>query len=430
MTDNWELVELGKVSSFISRGSSPSYADTGLLVLNQRCIRDQRIDWSHTRRTDTQTKRVSHERHLRVGDVLVNSTGVGTLGRVAQVEALPEPATVDSHVTIVRPDPAHIDPMFLGFAIRAAETDIEAMAEGSTGQTELGRARLAGLQIPRPPAAIQREIAEILSCFDHKIELNRNMNRNLEDLAATIFRAWFVDFEPVRAKAAGQTPAGMDAETAALFPDQLVESALGDIPEGWRVSNIGTEVVVLGGSTPSTREPAYWNGPHPFATPKDLSKLETPVLLSTERSITDSGLARISSGLIPSRSVLMSSRAPIGYLAINEVAASINQGMIAMVCDQYLSPYFVLAWARSSMAQIEARANGTTFLEVSKRNFRLVPVLVPADTIRAQFDQIAQPLYERIVANEEQSGKLVELRDLLLPRLMSGELRIPVSDTA
>lgn len=125
----------------------------------------------------------------------------------------------------------------------------------------------------------------------------------------------------------GRQPAGMDSATAALFPDRLVDSELGEIPVGWEVKPIGDLADVLGGSTPSTKEPLYWDGgTHHWATPKDLSGISVPVLLDTERCVTDAGITQISSGLLPPGTVLLSSRAPIGYLAIAEIPIAINQG--------------------------------------------------------------------------------------------------------
>ncbi len=281
------------------------------------------------------------------------------------------------------------------------------------------------LRVKLPPLAEQREIAGILGALDDKIALNRQMNATLEAIARALFQSWFVDFDPVRAKAEGRAPDGLAAETAALFPASFDDSALGPVPSGWRVSTIGEEVRVVGGSTPSTKEPAFWDdGEYAWATPKDLSYLSTPVLLSTSRQITELGLGQISSGLLPVGTVLLSSRAPVGYLAIAEIPVAINQGFIAMNCDQVLSNYYVLWWATLNMDAIKAKANGTTFQEVSKSSFRPIPVLVPTDNVIRAFDEIVGPLYRQIVRNEHESRTLAETRDALLPKLVSGELRV------
>jgi type I restriction enzyme S subunit len=261
--------------------------------------------------------------------------------------------------------------------------------------------------------------------LDDKIEANRRMNETLEAIARTLFKSWFVDFDPVRAQAEGRTPASIDAETAALFSDGFEDSDIGEIPHGWMVRTIGEVVKVLGGGTPSTKETSYWEGGiHPFCTPKDMSSLTSPVLLNTERYLTDKGMEKVSSGQLPIGTVLLSSRAPIGYLAISEIPVSINQGIIAMVCDKELPNLYVLHWAQENIEGFIAVANGSTFLEISKWNFRPIKVLVPPQRVLREFSRAIEPLYFQIVNNLKQSQILMELRDAILPRLISGEIRV------
>ena len=228
------------------------------------------------------------------------------------------------------------------------------------------------------PPIHQRAIAHILGTLDDKIELNRRMNETLEAMARALFKSWFVDFDPVRAKAEGRDP-GLPKPLADLFPDSFEDSELGEIPKGWEIKSIGDLADVAGGTTPSTKEPAYWEGgTHAWATPKDLSGLSVPVLLDTERRITDAGLSQIGSGLLPKGTVLLSSRAPIGYLAVAEIPVAINQGFIAMTPKTGTSNIFLLLWASVAHEEIVSRANGSTFLEISKANFRPIPVVTPS----------------------------------------------------
>ncbi len=293
--------------------------------------------------------------------------------------------------------------------------------EGTSGRQRVPSAAVEKYVVELPPLPEQRAIAHILGTLDDKIELNRRRNQTLEAMARALFKDWFVDFGPVRAKMEGQEPY-LPADLWQLFPDRLDDEGK---PEGWRRSTIGSEVTVCGGSTPSTKEPAFWeNGEHHWATPKDLSALTFPVLLDTDRKITDAGIAKISSGLLPIGTVLLSSRAPIGYLAIAEVPTAINQGFIAMKCDGTLPNVFVLFWCRENMDLILGNANGSTFQEISKSNFRPIPVIVPPVPILNTFRERVEPLYRHIVENERESKALARLRDTLLPKLISGELRI------
>jgi type I restriction enzyme S subunit len=257
---------------------------------------------------------------------------------------------------------------------------------------------IPNFELPIPPVAEQRAIASVLGSLDDKIELNRRMNETLEALAQSLFKSWFVD---------------------------ATQSAL---PKGWRVSTIGEEVRVVGGSTPSTTKPEFWEGgTHHWATPKDLSDLNSPVLLETGRKVTDAGIQQISSGLLPVGTVLLSSRAPIGYLVIAEVPVAINQGFIAMICDGSLPNHYVRLWTKTNMDAIEGRANGTTFMEISKGNFRSLPVIVPPKPVLDDFQKQVESLHRRMVSNLQESHTLTALRDALLPKLLSGELRVPAA---
>jgi type I restriction enzyme S subunit len=287
------------------------------------------------------------------------------------------------------------------------------------------------MTVKLPSPIEQRAIASILGSLDDRLDLNRCMNQTLEAMAQALFKSWFVDFDPVRAKLDGQPSAAIDAELASLFPTTLTASALGPVPTGWRVVPIGEVTRVVGGSTPSTGNPDYWrDGSLPWATPKDLSGLPVPALLDTERKITEAGLEQISSGLLPKGTVLLSSRAPIGYLAISEVPVAINQGFIAIVCDGELPNHYVLRWAQASIEAIKARANGTTFLEVSKASFRPISVLVPAKDVLSAFIRQVEPLHQRVVANLRESQTLAAIRDSLLPKLLSGEIRVKDAEKA
>lgn len=257
------------------------------------------------------------------------------------------------------------------------------------------------------------------------------MNATLESIARALFQSWFVDFDPVRAKLdppQADQPTALDPATAALFPDSFEDSELGHIPKGWNIQPVGEVVDCVGGGTPSTAEPKYWEGgTHHWTTPKDFSSLQAPVLLDTDRKLTDAGIAKISSGLLPAGTLLLSSRAPVGYLAIAAMPVAINQGFIALKCNERASNFFMLNWCQKNMAEIEGRATGTTFAEISKQNFRPIPVVLPPKELMAAFTAKVASIYAQITANLHQSRTLATLRDTLLPKLLSGELSVAVA---
>ena len=326
---------------------------------------------------------------------------------------------------------------------------------------------LAELEIPLPPLPEQKAIAHILGSLDDKIELNRRMNETLEGMAQALFKSWFVDFDPVldnairagnpiplefeqraevRRKVLAQNQKGKaqrvkgknESDTSPFtlhpsqfdlhshFPSAFQETdEMGWIPDGWERSTIGEEVDSVGGATPSTKNAEFWDdGDIHWTTPKDLSNLNSRILLDTDRKITDAGLNKISSGLLPVDTVLMSSRAPVGYLALAKVPVAINQGYIAMQCTKRLTPEYVMQWAGSVMDDIKQRAGGTTFAEISKKNFRAIPVIVPDADALDVYSKTVKGFYDKITENLKESQQLEKLRDTLLPKLISGELRI------
>jgi type I restriction enzyme S subunit len=405
------------------RAKNDELGGDGLIFLRAGHVTDLYIDFSGVERFHTDLLPQLRSKLAKPGDAVITTKGNST-GRTAFVLKSMPPFVYSPHLSYWRShDRARIDGRFLHYWSKGPEflEQLAGMKASTDMAPYLSLVDQKRLHIALPPIPEQRAIAQILGTLDDKIELNWRMNETLEAMAWAIFKSWFVDFDPVRAKAEGRQPSGMDA---ALFPNSFQDSPLGKIPKGWKVAAIGDVVRAVGGSTPSTQEPDFWDGDINFATPKDLASLTSPVLLSTERRITDKGLQCISSGLLPKGTLLLSSRAPIGYLAVTEIPVTVNQGFIAMVCDRDLPNYYVLYWARENLDTIIANANGTTFLEISKQNFRPIKVIVPSPLILEAFVRLAEPLHKRVVANLKESKSLATIRDALLPKLLSGEIRV------
>lgn len=355
---------------------------------------------------------------LRGGEILVSL--VGNPGQVAIAPPELAGANIARQVGLVRLKP-NIDTRFVSYFLQSpqGQAAFGAQSLGSVQQV-INLRDLKTVKVPLPPLAEQKRIAGILGALDDKIELNRKMNETLEQMAQALFKSWFVDFDPVHAKAAGRQPAGMDKATAKLFPDSFVDSELGKIPKGWGIQRIGDVVECVGGATPRTNNPSYWDGgTHSWATPKDLASLKSPFLLDTDRKITNAGVEQISSGILQAGTLLLSSRAPVGYLAIATKAVAINQGFIAIKPNERISNYFLLNWCQSNMPQIETRATGTTFPEISKKNFRSIPIVLPPEKVVHLFTEKGESFYGKIAANLIESRTLIEMRGALLPRLLN-----------
>jgi type I restriction enzyme S subunit len=294
-----------------------------------------------------------------------------------------------------------------------------------SAQPQITVTNLSLKQILLPDLQTQKIISLVMKNIEGKIAINNALSKTLEDISQTIFKSWFIDFDPVKAKRAGKNQVGMDAETAALFPDSLEETELGLIPKGWEIAPIGDVLAVGGGTTPSTTDASYWDGEHCWTTPKDLSGQNGLITTSSIRKITDLGLTQISSGLLPLNSVLMSSRAPIGYLSINAVPTAVNQGFITLRHSDEFHCLYLVNWLKANMQQIQNRAGGATFAEITRKAFRQIPFLKPSALLLKKYTEISEPVITQLQQLTRQTEDLKVLKDLLLPRLISGELQIP-----
>lgn len=299
---------------------------------------------------------------------------------------------------------------------------------GTSGRQRVPVAALSHLEIKMPPLSEQRAIAHILGTLDDKIELNRRMNATLEAIARAIFKSWFVDFDPVHAKARGEQPSGMDAETAALFPDAFEDSALGPIPRGWGVNVLDNLVEIISGGTPKTSVSEYWNGDIPWFSVKDVPAEGDVFVISTEKTITEAGVANSSANILPFGTTIISARGTVGKLALVGVPMAMNQscyGIRGKISGSDYHAYFLL---KSVVAVLQKNTHGTVFDTITRKTFSGVRTLVPPESVIYAFETTVTPLLRRVRRNLYESRTLAELRDALLPRLISGEMR--VSDQA
>ena len=423
-------IRLRELSVRITKGTTPTkgegFVECGINYIKSESITaDGTIDSSKFAFIDPETHKKLLRSQLRAGNVLFSMAGV-YLGKTAVVLQEHLPANTNQAVGIITLDESKADPYFIHYSLQSPACRAWVLASAAqSAQPNFNLQEIGDLKVPVFPLVRQKEIASVLRMLDDRITLLRETNKTLESIAQAIFKSWFVDFDPVRAKMEGRQPEGMDEETAALFPDSFEESDLGLIPRGWNIQTVGEVVSTLGGGTPNTKNVEFWTPDtvH-WTTPKDLSGAVSPILLNTERRISLRGLAKIGSGLLPSGTLLMSSRAPVGYLAISGIPIAINQGYIAMPPGGKLPPLFMYFWCQTNMDVIKSNANGSTFMEISKRAFRPIFIRVPPHPVLDRFTQIAECLFEPISEYAEQAATLTSLRDTLLPRLISGQLSI------
>jgi len=317
------------------------------------------------------------------------------------------------------------DPLFLFYFFRSARGRYELLKNASqvgTPGIATPLTSLKAIRVPLPPLAEQQAIAEILGSLDDKIELNRRMNETLERMAQTIFKSWFVDFDPVRAKAAGRQPAGMDAATVALFPDRVEDSPLGKIPKGWRVSKLADLCSTQYGYTASAVDAPV--GPKLLRV-TDINKRNWIEWCDVPHcSIPQEDKTKYS--LVVGDLVVARMADPGKAAIIEEPVDAIFASYLVRLKASSLAHAYVLygylksdAYADYSIAarsgSVQANMNARVIVDVDI-------VIPPDDVIRAYLPNIL-PLRQRLAASVKQSTALAAIRDALLPKLLSGEIR-------
>ena len=422
MNSEFKKAKLVDLCELISRGITPSYTEDieeGVVVLNQKCIRDNKINYQLAKLTNPNKKKVTENKYLRKYDILVNSTGVGTLGRVAQVKKLDKKMTVDSHVTIVRPK-AEIDPIYLGYYMFMKQKYIEYLGEGSTGQTELSRVRLGdALEVNFPSLEEQKAIAKVLSDLDEKIETNNKINKKLEEMAQAIFKQWFVDFEFPNE----------DGKPYKSSGGEMVESELGMIPSGWKVELLksycdvkkglsykgkhlvedGTPMINLGNVNPGggfRRDKCkFYDGDF-----KEQHTVKAGDIIIANTDMTQERVILGSPIFVPdfkTESIIFT----------HHLFAFRNLKIPKSFLYYYLK-------SKSFRERAESYATGTTVLAISRDSVLNINFVKANNEVLNNFDLITKSILDRIENNNLEIEKLQKLRDELLPKLMSGEIRI------
>mgnify|MGYP002754405853 CR=1 FL=1 len=262
---------------------------------------------------------------------------------------------------------------------------------------------IASYKITLPSINSQRKIVNTLSPYDDLIATNQRRIALLEEAAHLIYREWFINMQ---------------------FPGHDSTPMSNGAPERWTTTTLGNVCTPLGGGTPSTKVAEYWNGDITWVTPTDVTRNNSVVLLDSEKKISESGLKNSSAKLLPPETILMTSRASIGYFALMDYPVCTNQGFISIIPEKDYSKMYLLFNLMNRIEEMTSLATGSTFKELSKRTFRSLTVLWPADEILEKFNDAVYPMIQQIRVIKKQNSQLAQARDLLLPKLMSGQIDV------
>ena len=372
MTSEWHEVPLRELVGYISKGIAPSYAEEAsestIRVLNQKCNRNFRISYGDSRLHDTRKKKVPPERYVKPDDILINSTGAGTAGRIAQIEDVPSATTIDGHMILIRSN-GKVTQKFLGYALKAHQWEVLQLDEGSTGQTELNRDRLLDeIMINYPvPLDEQNAIVGTLESIDRKLIVNEQLNDNLQQQAQAIYSSMFID-----------------------NPDPA-----------WSHGHLSDLITVKYGKDHKKLAdgiyPVYGSG---------------GIMRYVERPLYNK-----ESVLIPRKGTLNN------VMYVNQPFWSVDTMFYTEMKLPNVAKFvyhFVKAKDLASMNAGSAVPSMTTDI------LNAMEVVIPSASALEEFESLVAPMYEAMEANDVQSKALSQMRDTLLPKLMSGA--IDVSD--
>jgi type I restriction enzyme S subunit len=370
---------------------------------------------------------IDEEKHRKLSRFTVQPNDLiiscsGTLGKVSVIRQEDPVGIISQALLLFRPDTSVIDPQFL-FYFLSSPTGFHSMVSVSTGSVQVNIAKrsiIEGIEFLLPPLAEQRAIAAVLGALDGKIELNRRMNATLESMARALFQSWFVDFDPVRAKLDGRQPTGLEPATAALFPNEFEHSELGPVPKGWKIKSLPDviEVNPRRKLQPGTIAPYLdmKNMPTHGHCPDEV--IQRAFTSGTKFQKGDTLLARITPCLENGKTAL------VDFLSDGQIGWGSTEYII-FAPKPPLPPQFGYLLARSDSLRAHAIQNmtGTSGRQrVPPECFRAYPLTVPPPEVAIRFGEFTGPFFTTIKSNTGESRTLTELRDTLLPKLLSGEV--------
>ena len=413
-----------------NRGRTCPTAHTGRPLIATNCISNDRLypSYDTERFVSDETYRTWFRGHPISGDLIFVCKG--SPGRVALA---PDPVDfcIAQVMVALCANIERVYPRYLLAALRSQQVQsrIQTMHVG-TLIPHFKKGDFDKLYIPLPNKELQILTGDLFYEMSEKIEQNRRTSAALERLVRAIFRAWFVDFEPVKAKAAGATSfPSMPQPIFDALPIHLAETNMGPMPEGFEMAPLTCLAEILSGGTPATNVAEYWNGNIGWASAKDISQCGQPFLLETERTITQLGLdRRRNSNCSSICDRRRRAGATTGRMAMFAEPFAMNQTCYALACEA--EPFYVNLLCSHAMASMVQGAHGSVFDTITKATIEASRVMIAPAALRHAFESLASPVFKAILANGRESRELAQLRDYLLPRLLAGVVRVRETEQA
>lgn len=391
-----------KDSAFGPRFPGTAYSDDG----NVATLRTTDISTNGHISCDTmplaQLDETTFSKHfLNPGDLVI--TRSGRIGTTAIFEGYDKPVLPGAFLIRFRLS-EEANPHFYcyWFNSNLGQQRLLSVAQGAA-QQNINITNVKTLRVPLPPLHTQESIVSVLSAYDDLIENNRRRIQLLEESARLLYKEWFVRLR---------------------FPGHEHVKVVDGVPEGWEKKYISEACDTIGGGTPKTKVPEYWGNDITWVVPTDITRNDCLYLSSSARKITDKGLKESSAKMVPPYTILMTSRASVGYFALMDHEVCTNQGFINIIPKNIEHNMYYLFNLMSRVEEIRGNAKGTTYPEISKGRFRSMEIVIPPESIVSEFCVFAENIFEQVCCLKKQIEKTTQARDILLPKLMNGEVTV------
>ena len=396
MKSEWKTSTIGAACSLVTDGShsSPKSVESGEYMVSVKDFTEYGFDFTSCRRISSDDYETLKRNGCvpEQGDILIGKDGARYFEDII-IYRQPERPALLSSIAILRCNKEEIQPEFLYYTLRTPgfKQDVRDNYGSGSAIPRIILKDFKRMPISYPSLEVQKQITAVLSILDQRIQANTKINDNLEQQVQAYFQELFVD----------------NADPA------------------WTLGTISDLGTVVGGSTPSKSKPEYYTEDGiAWITPKDLSINKAKFISHGENDITELGLKNSSASIMPEGTVLFSSRAPIGYIAIASGEVTTNQGFKSVVPKPEIGTAYVYCFLKHNLPVIEGMASGSTFKEVSGSTMKNVPAVIPDTETLTCFNEFCAPIFAQQRILEEQNQSLAALRDSLLPKLMSGELDV------
>ena len=425
----WVEFELKEATTKIGSGATPrggqeAYKNEGISLIRSQNILDFSFKYSGLAFIDDEQAFKLKNVTVEEDDILINITG-DSVARVTKVPSNVLPARVNQHVSILRTDNTKLDSDYLLYYLLSNPIKRLLLKIASDGATRnaLTKTELEDIVISAPKEiSEQKQIAKTISNLDQKIAILREQNETLEELAQTLFKRWFVDFEfPYDFEKGEISENGKPYKSSG---GKMIESELGEIPLGWRVGTLSETLELTGGGTPKTSTKEYWDGDICWYSVVDAPIDSDCFVINTDKKITKLGLEKSSTKILKERTTIISARGTVGKLAITGFPMAMNQSCYGVNGITGYGDFYTYFQLKYTLKLLKSRVHGAVFDTITKSTFNGIETLIAPHTTLSLFEIIIIPIMEKIFTNVNEIQTLKKLRDTLLPKLMSGELKV------